>query len=373
MFPDMVSSMNLDLLERLIKAHGLAGFEDDVITIFARELENCTDRIEIDDLGNVYGFKKGTGELTLMLQAHMDEIGLIVKYIEEDGFVRVEKMGDLLDYIFPGSRVVLGGKKGPLEGIVGIVAAHMVGGQTWGGEERRVSPGVEDQFIDIGASSRDEAVEMGVEIGTPVTFFSEPVRLGEHLIAGKSMDDRALLAVIVEVMKRLKSRKHGCRVVAVGTVEEEPGCRGVRVAAERLRPDLALALDITIAGDLPGSDFRKAPISLGKGPGIKVMDVDVPHTGLITHRPLREFVIETSEKLGIPIQKEVFGSGITTDGSGIQWSGTGVPTMVLSIPARYAHSAVETLHLADMELLVELLVEIITTFPDDFDFRRVII
>ena len=364
---EMSEKMNLELLQKLVSVPGVSGFERDVANMVKNELGKYMDTVKIDRMGNVISKKAGTNPKApiVMVVAHTDEVGLMVKYIENNGFLRFEKVGDLTDRQFPGLKVIVHTRNGLLPGVVGVGAAHLTG-IGWGGVERLSSPPVRDQFIDIGASSREEAEEMGVSVGSPIAYSSDFTRLGDKFVCGKAFDDRVGLYIMIEAMRRLKGMKHEATICAVGAVEEEPGCRGVRTAAFQLEPDAAIGLDGACAGDYPGMELRDAPIELGRGPAIKIMDVDVPHSGMISHSKIRELLINTAVKNKIPYQLEVFGKGVTSDVSYIQWTGSGIPSCVISFPLRYAHSPFEVVNLDDLRNSVLLLTSSLASLTSKF-------
>jgi putative aminopeptidase FrvX len=353
----MSTELDFGLMKKLSETAGVSGSEDEVARIFRDELAKYTDTAKIDKMGNVIAAKKGArpDAPKVMVLAHMDEIGLMVKHIEDNGFVRFDKVGDLIDYLFPGKRVFIHGEKGPVSGVVGVVPAHMIGGGTWGGPERLTSPAVKDQFIDVGARSRHEAEDMGIVVGSTVTYKAELERIGNGFLSGKAMDDRALLYALIKTMENLTKIKHDATILAVGTVEEENGLHGATTTAYDLAPDAAICVDITICADAAGMDFRTAPLRLDGGPGIKVMDTDVPLTGLIAHSKVRKLLIDTAKENKINYQLEVFSSGLTTDATAVAVSRSGVPTGGLSLPSRYAHTPVELISIRDLNSVISLL------------------
>jgi putative aminopeptidase FrvX len=355
----MSTDLDFELMKKLSHTPGVSGFEDKVALILRDELARYVDSVRIDKMGNVIGTKHGKKKDApkVMVLAHLDEVGLMVKYVEDNGFVRFEKVGDLIDYLFPGKNVLIHGERGPVHGVVGVVPAHLVGGGTWGGAERLTSPAAKDQFIDVGARTRSEVEEMGIVVGSPVTWDTELRRIGNGYLTGKAMDDRALLYALIQTMRNLSKEAHDVTIYAVGTVEEEPGLRGATTTAYDLAPDAAIGLDITICGDVVGMDFKMAPLRLDGGPAIKVMDTDVPLTGLITHSRIRRLLVRCAKAREMPYQLEVFSSGLTTDATAVAVSRSGVPTGVLSLPSRYAHTAVELISIRDLNDLIQLLTD----------------
>ncbi len=324
-----------ELLKRLCDAHGISGYEDEVREVVKAELESYVDEIRVDKLGNLICVKNGS-EFKEMVCAHMDEIGFMVKSIDEKGFIRFAPIGGWFSQIALGQRVILHGER-KVYGVVGCKPPHVMRD-----EERKKAVEFRDMFIDVGARSRDEVREMGIEIGTPITIDRELVRMGDR-VTGKALDDRAGLAVMIEALKRTKST---ATVYAVATVQEEVGLKGARVSAFALEPDVALALDVCVATDFPGAESIHMDVKLGSGPVITI--VDASGRGLIASKNVVRWLRETAEELKIPYQLEVAEGG-TTDATAIQLTKEGIPSGVVSVPARYIHSPVEVVDLKDLE------------------------
>jgi endoglucanase len=325
-----------ELLKRLCDAHGISGYEDEIREIVRAELESYVDEIKVDKLGNLICVKNGS-EFKEMVCAHMDEIGFMVKSIDDKGFIRFAPIGGWFSQIALGQRVILHGSKGKVYGVIGCKPPHVMKD-----EERKKAVEFKDMFIDIGAESRDEVIEMGIEIGTPITIDRELVKIGNK-VTGKALDDRAGLAVMIEALKRTKS---DATIYAVATVQEEVGLKGARVSAFAIEPDVALALDVCVATDFPGAESVHMDIKLGKGPAITI--VDASGRGLIATKNIVKWLRETAEKYNIPYQLEVAEGG-TTDATAIQLTKSGIPSGVVSIPARYIHSPVEVVDIRDLE------------------------
>ncbi len=325
-----------ELLKKLCDAHGISGYEDEVREIVKAELESYVDEIKVDKLGNLICIKNGS-EFKEMVCAHMDEIGFMVKHIDDKGFIRFTPIGGWFSQIALGQRVILHGSKGKVYGVVGCKPPHVMRD-----DERKKAVEFKDMFIDVGAESKDEVRDMGIEIGTPITIDRELVKIGKR-VTGKALDDRAGLAVMIEALKRTKS---DATIYAVATVQEEVGLKGARVSAFAIEPDVALALDVCVATDFPGAESTHMDIKLGKGPAITI--VDASGRGLIATRNVIRWLKETAEKNEIPYQLEVAEGG-TTDATAIQLTKAGIPSGVVSIPARYIHSPVEVVDMRDME------------------------
>ena len=325
-----------ELLKKLCDAHGISGYEDEVREIVKAEIESYVDEIKVDKLGSLICIKNG-GEFKEMVCAHMDEIGFMVKHIDDKGFIRFTPIGGWFSQIALGQRVILHGSKGKVYGVIGCKPPHVMKD-----EERRKAIEFKDMFIDVGAESRDDVLAMGIEIGTPITIDRELVKMGSR-VTGKALDDRAGLAVMIEALKRTKS---DATIYAVATVQEEVGLKGARVSAFAIEPNVALALDVCVATDFPGAESTHMDIKLGKGPAITI--VDAGGRGLIATKNVVRWLKETAEKNDIPYQLEVAEGG-TTDATAIQLTKAGIPSGVVSIPARYIHSPVEVVDMRDME------------------------
>jgi endoglucanase len=326
-----------ELLKKLSDAHGISGYEDEIREIIKAELEDYVDEIKVDKLGNIICVKNGS-EFKEMICAHMDEIGFMVKYIDDKGFIRFTPIGGWFSQIALGQRVILHGSKGKIRGVIGCKPPHVMKD-----EERKKAVEFKDMFIDVGASGRDEVKEMGIDIGTPITIDRELVKLGKSKVTGKALDDRAGLAVMIEALKQTKS---DATIYAVGTVQEEVGLKGARVSAFAIEPDVALAIDVCVATDFPGAESTHMDIKLGKGPAITIADAS--GRGLIASKKVLSWLKETAEKYEIPYQLEVAEGG-TTDATAIHLTKAGIPAGVISVPARYIHSPVEVVDLDDLK------------------------
>ncbi|MEM2995703.1 MAG: M42 family metallopeptidase [Candidatus Bathyarchaeia archaeon] len=346
--------MLVETLEKLSNACGVAGREDEVRGLMKKFLKPYVDEVREDKLGNVIGIKRG-GEnaVKVMLAAHMDEIGLLVKTISKDGFLQFAKIGGIDDRILLAQKVIVYTEKGMVHGIIGSKPPHIQKE-----DERKRVLGCDELFIDIGAESQEQAKKMGVKIGDPVSFDVKFVRVGEDVVVGKAFDDRVGCAVMVEAMKKLE--KIDCTVYAVGTVQEEVGLRGATTVAFGIYPDVGIALDVTVAGDVPGVKEVEAPIKLRRGPSIEIADM-----GLFTHPRVLRLLVEAAEENGVPYQLETGLAG-TTDAARISLTREGVPSGVISVPTRYIHSPASLLSLKDAENAVKLTVAAIRKIPEYF-------
>lgn len=333
--------MNIDLLRELTEAHGVSGYEDDVRTLVRRELEPIADDVQADRLGNLIAHKKGSGGPKLLILAHMDEIGFVVKHIEDKGFLRLKPLGGWDPRQMNSQRVVVKTEDGPLQGTLmyGTKPSHMLSDS-----EKKEGQQLHNFFVDLGLPA--ETVKQKVRLGDPVTMDRPLVRTGD-LLTGKTMDDRVGVYVMIEALRAAKT--HGAEVFAVATVQEEVGLRGAAAAGSSIAPDVVVALDITIANDIPGVPDQDVTTRLGEGAAIKILD-----SSLICHPKVVAHFRRLAEANDIPHQFEIL-SGGGTDAGAVQQLHGGIPSFTLSIPTRYVHTVNETVHPVDVQACVDLL------------------
>jgi len=341
-------------LEKLSNACGVTGREEEVRTLLIKMLKPYADQVVVDKLENVIVLKKGKKNAPkVMLAAHMDEIGLMIKTISKEGFLQFAKMGGIDDRILNAQKVLVYTRNGPLDGIIGSKPPHIQKE-----EERKKIITYDELFIDIGAESKEDVAKMGVKVGDPVGFDSKYAKIGKDTVIGKAFDDRVGCAVMVEIMKLLE--KTDCTVYAVGTVQEEIGLRGAATAAFGIEPDIGIALDVTVAGDVPCVRESDTTVKMGKGPAITVTD-----SGLITHPKVLRLLLDTAEENKIPYQLETGLMG-STDAARIAMTRQGVPSGTISIATRYIHSPVGMLSLKDAEHSAKLAVAAIRNIQKSF-------
>ncbi len=328
----------MKILKQLSEAIGVSGAEGEVRSRILDLIEPHVDEIRTDTIGNIIAIKKGTGsvDLTVMLDAHMDEVGLMVTDHSSDGMLRVAAIGGLDDRILPGKRVLVGPKK--LPGVIGAKPIHLLGD-----DERESVVKIESLRVDIGAGSKS-AAENKAPLGTRIAFDTRYIDLGT-VVRGKAFDDRAGCAVLVHV---LQGAPLPFDLVAAFTVQEEVGVRGARVAAYAVNPDLAIVLEGTIADDLPKEHDESPTTELGNGPALSLMDKST-----IYDARLNRWIADAAEALKIPYQFKQPGIG-GTDGGAIHVSQAGIPTAAVSVPCRYIHSPAAMLNKRDYQNTVKL-------------------
>lgn len=316
-----------DLIKRVTEAFGPSGAEDSIREVLRKEVEPYVDEIRVDALGNLIAHKKGAGK-KVILDGHMDEIGLMVTHVDDNGFLRFGNIGGVRPPNALAQRVYFE------NGTFGVIGSDRI--------EDPKDLKLEKFFIDIGAADK-KAAQAKVNVGDSCAFYQPFVDMGDRVIA-KAMDDRVACAVIIEALKGLKSDHD---VYAVFATQEEVGLRGARAAAYGISPDVGIALDVTPTGDTPKSAI--SDVGLGKGAAIKVKD-----SSLICHPGLRKYMVKIAQEKGIKYQLEVLEAG-GTDSGAIQMTKAGVPAGVISIPCRYVHSPCEMVDMGDVQACVALL------------------
>ncbi len=345
-------SEKIAFLKRLTSAFGPSSFEDDVRALFREEVKGYADRVTTCGLGSIIAAKKGTADSPkIMVAGHMDEVGFMVRGITSNGYIKFNPIGGWWGHVVLGQKVVIRTREGKeIIGVIGAKAPHVLAP-----EERKKVMDVDRMFIDVGSYNDYNAPEkLGIRIGDPIVPLSEFYELGDgKMLMAKAWDDRIGVAAAIEVLKELHGKSHPNTVFAVGTVQEEVGLRGAGTSAYEVNPDVAFAIDVTIAADTPGSEDSDFAEKCGKGPSISVMD-----GSLLPNPRLRDLVIETAEENKIPYQLGSLTKG-GTDGGRIALTRAGIPTITLSVPSRYIHSHNSIIHLDDYLNLVRLLVEVI--------------
>ncbi|HEX5166474.1 MAG TPA: M42 family metallopeptidase [Thermomicrobiales bacterium] len=343
----------VELLKTLSDVFGPSGFEDEVCQTLQRLIAPFVDEMRVDTLGNLIATRRGTGDTTLMLDAHMDEIGFIVSFVEEGGFLRFTQTSGWDPRIVPAHAVTIRTDHGTrVKGYIGMPPPHILRP-----EDRDKPYKLEDLFIDVGATSVEEVANLGIRVGSPLVIAYPFERLNEQMVMARAIDDRAGCAVIVKVLEALAGQELESTVVACFSVQEEVGLRGAGTAAYQIEPDIALVLETTVAADVPGIPPARQPTRFGRGPAVVVMD-----NTMITAVGVVRAITELAEEHLIPWQYRVpFGGG--TNAGAIQRSRGGVQTGVVSLPVRYFHSPYAIMRLDDFEHTVRLVTEFTRSCP----------
>lgn len=355
----MLDSSSREFLQELLVTPSPTGFESAGQKVWKAYTESFSDEVDTDAYGSaVAKLNTSFDVVTIMLEAHCDEIGMIVQYITEEGFIYVNKLGGSDSTIARAKRVHIHNRNGKVSGVVGNKAIHLQDKKNGGGKQ----PAWKDIYVDIGASDREEALEM-VQVGDPITYADDFEFLSDEILTGRALDNRIGGFVIAQVLKRLGERRDELKVnvMALNSVQEEVGGYGARMMSYRLDPDMALVTDVTHATDTPGINNKEhGMVKLAKGPSVQ-------HGGA-NHPRFVEFIQKVAEQQEIEVQHEATSVRTGTDTDSIFYQKTGIPSALVSLPLRYMHSPVETASLKDVESLVGLMTETVLALEPDQTF-----
>lgn len=354
----------LNLLGELSESFGPAGFERETARLVKKYVGRFTGKVTADKLGSVIFEKKGKSDSPrVLLAGHMDEVGFLITYVDDSGFLRFTTLGGWSDQVLLGQRVKVRIKEGKTApGIIAARPPHLTPP-----EKRKELITVGNMFIDVGCSNKEEVDAMGITVGAPVipdsafstqrkAVYEKGKQKGKDtLVIGKGFDDRIGVVVVAEVVRTLKVKniRHPNTVIGAATTQEEVGLRGARTVAHVVAPDVAIVLEVDIAGDVPGIEKHEAPARMGSGPAILAYDRSmIPNEGLL------ELVVDTAKKKKIPYQMSAVPCG-GTDGGQIHISNGGCPTVVIGVPTRHIHSHVGVASTKDIDHCVNLVVEVV--------------
>jgi endoglucanase len=324
-----------ELIKELTEAYGPPGYEQAVREIIQSQVTPHADQVEVDPLGNLHILKKGTGTgLTIMVAAHMDEIGLMVSHIDDKGFARLTALGGVKPETLVGNRALF------TNGALGVINI-----EKWPLNED-LDNSHRKLYLDFGAASKEE---VPVRIGD-VAGFQRPFSDLGHALVAKSMDDRIGCAILIETLKQIEQTPH--QLYFVFTVQEEVGSRGATTAAYKVHPDVSIAVDVTDSGDVP--ERKHFDVKMGQGPAIKVMD-----KWMLAHPGLKKWMVETATDNKIPYQMEILTLG-STDARAMQLAHEGSAAGALSIPCRHVHTPSEMVSYSDVQNAVKLLVAMLS-------------
>jgi endoglucanase len=340
----------LQMLKDLTDANGIPGNEREAREVMSKYITPFADEVTTDKLGSLIAKKTGQADgPKIMVAGHLDEIGFMVTSIDEKGFLRFQTVGGWWEQVMLAQRVTIMTKKGNVPGVIGSKPPHILPP-----EVRKKPVDKKDMFIDIGATSKEEALEFGVRPGdsvVPVCDFT--VMKNEKLLMAKAWDNRIGCAIAIDVLRELQGVDHPNIVYGVGTVQEEVGLRGARTSAHLIQPDIGFGVDVGIAGDTPGVTEKEALAKMGDGPQIVLYDAS-----MISHKGLRDFVTDTADEHNIPYQFDSMAGG-GTDSGAIHLTANGVPALSITVATRYIHTHAAMLHRDDYENTVKLIVEVI--------------
>ncbi|ASJ94883.1 M42 family metallopeptidase [Staphylococcus epidermidis] len=345
------------LLKSLTDVNGISGHEMQVKSLMKDYLTPVSDEIVEDRLGGIFGKKNAThGTKSLMISGHLDEIGFIVTQIDEQGYIYFTPIGGWWNQVMLSQKVTITTENGKeIRGIIGSKPPHALSP-----EERKKPVDIKNMYIDIGVGSKEEAKEAGIELGNMITPYSEFESLAnDKYLTAKAFDNRYGCALAVDVLQQLKDENIDINLYAGATVQEEVGLRGAKVAANLIKPDLAIAVDVGVAYDVPGMTSEKNEGKLGDGPLAILMDATS-----IAHDGLRKHIKDVGEHHNIPVQWATTPGGGTDAGS-IHVANEGIPTITIGVPLRYMHSNVSVLNIDDYTNSVRLITEIVRSLNDD--------
>ena len=333
-----------DLLKKLSEAPGVSGNESRIKRIIINEVKDFVDEIKEDSMGNLITIKKGKNNFNIMVAAHMDEIGFMVKHIDDKGFISFETIGGFDPKSLGSQRVRIHSSKGDILGVIGLKPPHITSQ-----DEKDKALKLEDLKIDIGLNSKEEVESLGIKPGDSITRDISFAELGkENIVSCKSFDNRAGCAVLIEIIKKIKNPDF--TLYGVFTTQEEVGLRGAKAAAYGLDINFALIIDSTTAGPIPKTEIDKVTISLGKGPSIDLMD-----RGFILNEKVKNLLIKSANDAKVPFQTHI--SSGSTDGAAVHITKEGIPTGVISIPSKYIHSTVEIVDINDLDNTLKLVMK----------------
>ncbi|KRG11492.1 M42 family metallopeptidase [Lederbergia galactosidilytica] len=340
----------LTMLKDLTDAKGIPGNEKEPREVMKQYITPFADEVESDGLGSLIAKKIGAENgPKIMISGHLDEVGFMITQIDDKGFLRFQTVGGWWSQVMLAQRVTIVTSKGDITGVIGSKPPHILSA-----EARKKPIDIKDMFIDIGASNKEEAVEWGVRPGDMVVpYFEFTVMNNEKMLLAKAWDNRIGCAIAIDVMKNLQNVDHQNIVYGVGTVQEEVGLRGAKTAANKIQPDIAIAVDVGIAGDTPGISEKEAQSKMGDGPQIILYDAS-----MVSHKGLRELITDVADELNIPYQFDAIPGGGTDAGS-IHLAAEGAPSIAMTIATRYIHSHAGILHRDDFENAVKLITEVI--------------
>lgn len=355
-------------LLQLMETFGPSGYEGAVAEEFTRIMKHTADSVETDRMGNVLARYDGTDPNAPVVMAfgHLDSIGFIVRKIEKDGFIGLDRLGGVPEKVLPGLNISIRTVDGDLvNAVIGNKSHHASSPE----DKMRVDP-ITSLYVDIGAGSNEQVREMGIEVGCPAAYRPYAQTLAGDFISGTAIDNRGALTALAVAGEILQKKRPKSTVYLVGTVWEEFNLRGAMLAARRIHPDITISLDVVLTGDTRDLASRYETIC-GKGPVLQMYSFHGRGTlnGTLPHEGLSKLIRRTAKDENLPLQ-HFAGIGILTDSSYVQLEGEGTAAIELGFPARYTHTPTEVAHIKDIEQLGELLAGVVTRIDSSFDLNR---
>ena len=352
-----------EFLFRLLETPSPTGFEMRGQQVWADWIKAHASEVACDAYGSTWATLPGKSKRIVMLEAHADEIGYMIKHIDERGFLRIDRVGGSDAATARGRRLTILGDEGHVSGIIGNTAMHLRRDES--GTEK--APAVHELWVDVGAARADEVAALGIRVGHPAVYQDGPLELANKRLIGRAIDNRIGSYIIAQVMKRIAAgkKKPAFTLICLNAVQEEIGGNGAMMATYRLKPDLCICLDVTHATDTPGIDPNKfGSVKLGGGPSLTHGTANHPH--------LVQRLIDVAKHSKLTIQHEASSRFTGTDTDKIFHSREGIPSALVSLPLRCMHSVVETAHLDDIAHTIDLLTEFILSLTENDEFRQVL-
>ena len=352
-----------EFLFNLLETPSPTGFEMRGQQVWADWIKAHASEVACDAYGSTWATLPGKSKRIVMLEAHADEIGYMIKHIDERGFLRIDRVGGSDAATARGRRLTILGDKGNISAIIGNTAIHLRRDES--GQEK--APAVHELWVDVGAASADEVAALGIRVGHPAVYQDGPMELANKRLIGRAIDNRIGSYIIAQVMKRIAAckKKQAFTLICLNAVQEEIGGNGAMMATYRLKPDLCLCLDVTHATDTPGIDAAKfGSVKLGGGPSLSHGTANHPH---VVQR-----LIDVANSSKLTIQHEASSRFTGTDTDKIFHSREGIPSALVSLPLRCMHSVVETAHLDDIAHTIDLLTDFVLSLTDKDEFRQVL-
>jgi putative aminopeptidase FrvX len=350
-----------DFLFHLLETPSPTGFEMRGQQVWADWIKSYAPEVTCDSYGSTWARLPGKSQRIVMLEAHADEIGYMIKHIDDRGFLRIDRVGGSDAATARGRRLTILGDKGFVPGIIGNTAIHLRRDEA--GQEK--APAVHDLWVDVGASSASEVAALGLRVGHPAIYQDGPMELSHKRLVGRAIDNRIGGYIIAQVMKRIAAgkKKPALTLICLNAVQEEIGGNGAMMATYRLKPDVCVCLDVTHATDTPGLDPNKfGSVKLGGGPALCHGSANHPH---VVQR-----LIDVANKSKLPIQHEASSRFTGTDTDKIFHSREGIPSALVSLPLRCMHSVVETAHLDDIQHTIDLLTDLVLSIGEKDNFNQ---
>lgn len=335
---------SLEFLRELLTTPSPSGYESKIQKIWCEYVTPFADEIHTDAYGNAVAVLNPKGDPKVLIDGHIDEVGLMVKHISKEGFIYFQRIGGVDSALVRGKRVNIHAKKGIVRGVIGATAIHLIER----GKEPKV-PKMHEVFIDIGAPD-DKAAKKKIAIGDPVTFVDDFEMLDKNIAVSRAFDNRIGCWIVAEILRLTKASKTKpkCALYACSSIQEETGCNGAQMQVANIKPDLAIAVDVTHATDTPGIDVKQhGEVKMGKGPTVSI--------GRENHPVLVDRLRKVAEKKKIALQIETFSLTGGTDAYVMWTKNGGVPSAIVSPPTRYMHSTVEMMDLRDLQHVTDWL------------------